>query len=162
MRRLSASSTYVYKRAFPVFWAVELGGLVLFIGMAIFNPTARPSYAQWVSVGFPFLIISVVSVFIFKTMIADLVDEVWLDNDQLLVKNRGAQTSVALVDVMNVNTTSMSNPRRVTLMLRVESRLGRNLTFIPDSPRGFAAAFTIDPIAAEVIARVDALRQVRR
>jgi len=46
--------------------------------------------------------------------------------------------------------------------LRVESRLGRNLTFIPDSPRGFAAAFTIDPIAAEVIARVDALRQVRR
>jgi hypothetical protein len=63
---------------------------------------------------------------------------------------------------MNVNATIMVNPRRITLLLRADSRFGRSITFMPTSPRGFGAAFKADPIAAELIGRVDALRQVRR
>jgi hypothetical protein len=162
MRRLSAPSTYVYKRAFPIFWLGALAILIVLVSAVFLDPDAWTSHEQWASFGFPFVVIGIGSVFTFKILIADLTDEVWLDNDQLLVKNRGEQGSIALTDVINVNATSMTNPRRITLMLRVASRFGRNITFIPDSPRGFAAAFKPDPIATELIGRIDALRQARR
>ena len=67
-----------------------------------------------------------------------------------------------LADVVNVNATIMTNPRRITLMLRTDSRFGRNITFMPASPRGFLGAFRMDPIATELIRRIDAIRQGRR
>ena len=99
---------------------------------------------------------------IYRKLISDLVDEVWLDGDQLLVKNGGQQARAGLADVINVNATIMINPRRVTLLLRTDSRFGRSITFIPASPPGFGAALKPDPIATELIGRIDALRQARR
>jgi len=101
-----------------------------------------------------------VGIFVFKQLIFDLVDEVWLEGDTLVVKNRGESTRLALSSVMNVNSTSMTNPPRITLMLRSESSpLGQNVSFIPAGGRSVFGAFKLHPIANDLIHRIDALRR---
>jgi hypothetical protein len=162
MRRLSSSLTFFYKRIFPVFW---FGFLLVFLAVALWGtrqPTAGVEHASVLPFLLMPLFIAVIGFVIFRKLIFDLVDDVWLDGDFLVVKNRGEQRRVALADVMNVNCSTLSNPRRVTLMLRADSRFGRSFSFIPASPRGFLSAFRPDPIASELIERVDALRRLPR
>ncbi|WP_458070346.1 hypothetical protein [Rhodanobacter sp. BL-MT-08] len=158
MRRLSSTFTVFYKRVFPVVWLL----VPAISGFALWNASMHGrAPAGWLPL-LPPVVIFVVGLAIHRKLIFDLVDEVWLDGDQLVIKDRGQQTRIALADVINVNATIMINPRRVTLMLRSDSRFGRTITFIPASPRGFGAAFKPDPIATDLIGRIDALRQARR
>lgn len=162
MRRLSSSSTYFYKRIFPALW---FGFLLVFLAVALWG-TQHGGISMQPEQTVPFLLAPVfmagVGFFVYRQLIHDLVDEVWLDGDWLVVKNHDEQRRVALSDVMNINASTMTNPCRITVMLRTDSRFGRNLTFIPASPRGFMSAFKLDPIAAELIERVDALRGASR
>lgn len=157
MRRLSSPYTLLYKRVLPFVWLL----LPLLSAWFLWNAPVHAQQPRWPAL-LPMLVIPAIGLVLFKRLIFDLVDEVWLDGEQLLVKNRGLQGRIALAEVVNVNATSMTNPRRVTLMLRSDSRFGRNVSFIPASPRGFASAFKPDPIAAELIERVDAIRQAHR
>ena len=162
MRRLSSSYTYFYKRIFPLLWGGFLLVVVAIQLGAIQHARTSVQPAQILPFVLMPLLMAGVGFFIYRKLIHDLVDEVWLDGDYLVVKNRGEQRRVALADVMNVNASTMTNPRRVTLMLRTESRLGRNVSFMPASPRRFMSAFQPDPIATELIERVDALRGASR
>ncbi len=162
MRRLSSSSTFFYKRVFPVFW---FGFLIVFFSISLWGTQHARMPAEPGQIA-PFLLMPIfmagVGFFIFRKLIHDLVDEVWLDGDWMVVKNRDEQWRVALTDVVNVNATTMTNPRRITVMLRTDSRHGRSFSFMPASPRRFLGAFSPDPIALELIERVDALRGVAR
>lgn len=162
MRRLSSSYTFFYKRVFPLLWC----GFLLFVFSMQFLAGRHARIPDESTDILPFLLMPVfmlgIGFFIYYKLIHDLMDEVWLDGDWLVVKNSGEQRRVALADVMNVNATTMTNPRRITVMLRTESRLGRNVSFMPASPRGFLSAFKPDPIATELIERVDALRGASR
>jgi hypothetical protein len=162
MRRLSSSLTFFYKKIFPALW---IGFMLTVFGLQIWAvPHVRadgPSQSIFPLVLMP-LFLTGVMFLLYRKLLRDLLDEVWLDGDWVVVKNRNEKIRVALSDVMNVNATTMTNPRRVTLMLRTDSRFGRNLTFIPASPRGFMSAFQPDPIATELIQRVDALRGASR
>lgn len=162
MRQLSSSLTFFYKRVFPVLW---IGFVLTIFGVQVWAMQhARanaPSPPFFPLVLMPLFMVGVM-LLLYRKLLYDLLDEVWLDGDYLVVKNRGEKIRVALRDVMNVNATTMTNPRRVTLMLRTDSRFGRNLTFMPASPRGFMSAFKPDPIATELIERVDALRGAPR
>ena len=158
MRRLSSSYTYFYKRIFPLLWC---GFLLVFVAIQLWAIQHARTPVQPAQI-LPFLLMPLLMVgvgfFIYRKLIHDLMDEVWLDGDYLVVKNRGEQRRVALVDVMNINASTMTNPRRLTVMLRIDSRFGRSFSFMPASPRGFMSAFQPDPIATELIERVDALR----
>ncbi len=156
MQRLSSPSTFFYKRVFPVFWF----GFLTVILLTSLGLSRAPLRADLT----PFLIgPAVMAIFGFvlmRKLVFDLVDEVWLDGDHLIIKNRGESSRLPLREVINVNATSMTNPRRVTLMLRAaSSRLGKEISFMPNSPRGFLSAFKTDPVAADLIDRIDALRQ---
>ncbi len=157
MRRLSSSATFFYKRIFPWGW---FGFVVLF---AVLGPMGIAANAGRLQEALPFLLMPVamlvVGFLIYKTLLADLVDEVWLDGDALVVKNRQQQVRVALGEVINVDCATMSNPRRIILKLRHDTRFGRRIPFIPNSPRGFLSAFRSDPIADELIERADAARR---
>ena len=157
MRRLSSSSTVFYKRVFPLLWLaiVALVGTMLWL---LPTRAGEPVWPQFLPL--PFLLI--VGFLVYRTLIAGLLDEVWLDGDDLLLKNRREQLRVALRDVMNINASTLTNPRRITVMLRTGSRFGRELSFIPASPRGLFSAFRPDPVATELIERVDSLRSVSR
>jgi hypothetical protein len=157
MRRLSSSFTFFYKRVFPIFW---FGFVLVFLLVTLVNPGPHGSQAL------PFLVVPVLMLVIgfvvMRKLVFDLVDEVWLDGDSLLVKNRQQEARIALADVINVNCTVLTNPRRITLRLRTDSRFGRDVTFMPNSPRGLFTAFRSDPVADELIQRADAARQGRR
>ena len=162
MRRLSSSSTFFYKRIFPVLW---FGFLLVFLAIALWGtlyPQASARPQPVVSFLLMPLLMAGIGFLVFRKLIFDLVDEVWLDGDWLVVKNRDEQRRVALSDVMNVNATTMTNPRRITVMLRTDTRYGRSFSFMPASPRGFLSAFKPDPIATDLIERVDALRRAAR
>src|SRR5574337_1480064 len=113
MRRLSSSSTYFYKRVFPLFW---FGSLLLFLGLALWG-RLRPGVFADAPPDAMFLLMPLlmggIGFAVFRKLVFDLVDEVELDGDWLVVRNRGERGRVALADVMNVNATTLSNPRRV-------------------------------------------------
>ncbi|HEY2623099.1 MAG TPA: hypothetical protein VGI53_06615 [Dyella sp.] len=156
MQRLSSRSTFFYKRVFPVFWFGFLA-VMLLTSLGLGRGPGRADLAPFL---FAPVIMAVIGYVLMRKLVFGLVDEVWLEGDQLLIRNRGEQSRIALRDVINVNATMMTNPRRITLMLRTESsRFGKELSFMPNSPRGIFSAFKTDPVAADLIHRIDALRQ---
>lgn len=162
MQRLSSTSTWFYKGLFPVLW---FGFISLFFVISLwarFHPeSVRGQPPDPMFLLMP-LLMAAIGYFVFRRLIFDLVDEVWLDGDWLVVTNRGEKRRVALGEVMNVNATTTTNPRRITVMLRTETRFGSSFSFIPAGSRGFLSLFKPDPIATELIKRVDAARQAAR
>ena len=159
MQRLSARSTGFYKRVFPALW---FGFIALFFALALWGRWhAGILHGESPDVMFLVtpLLMAAFGVVLFRRLLFDLVDEVWRDGDWLVLVDRGQKRRVALADVVNVNT-SNTNPRRITVMLRTGSP--SSFSFMPASPRGFLSAFKPDPIAIELISRVDALRQAAR
>ena len=156
MQRLSSQWTFFYKRIFPLFWFGMIA--ISTSAMWLVPHGATKQGAVWMSL-LPPVFMAVIGFVIFKALIFDLVDEVWLAGDHLLVRNRGDQVSVALGNVMNVSTTTMTNPPRISLMLRTESsRLGKVVTFIPAGRNGLLTMFKPNPVATLLIERVDAAR----
>lgn len=162
MRRLSSTSTGFYKRVFPVMW---FGFIALFLGFSLWS-RLQPQDVDGPPPDVMFvltpLFMAGVGFFTFRRLIFDLMDEVWLDGDWLVIGNRHDKCRVALADVMNVNATTATNPRRITLMTRTATRFGSSISFMPASPRGFLSAFKPDPIALDLIRRVDAARLAAR
>lgn len=156
MQRLSSPSTFFYKRVFPALW---FGFLAFFILVWAKVGVTQHRGDLWAPLLMP-VGMAVVGFVLFKRIIFDLVDEVWLDGETVVVKNRDATTRIPLRDVINVNASTMTNPPRITLMLRMESaHLGKAVTFMPAGPRGVFSAFKPNPVATDLIERIDALRR---
>lgn len=152
MRRISSRSTFFYKWIFPAVW---FGGLTLFIGASLFA-ASRSNQSSLL----PFLIMPAVMIgfgyFLMKKLVFDLVDEVWLDGDTLVVKDRGREQRIELADIKNVNYSSLVNPPRVTLSLRRPTVFGDHVVFC--APLRFVP-FSTSPIIDDLIDRVDFARQ---
>lgn len=156
MQRLSSAGTLWYKRVFPLFW---FGLLAVFLAIVWLQPGGPGKAPPRVMLVVPLLMMGIGYV-VMRKLVFDLVDEVWLEGDQVLVVQRGERTRIPLLQVMNVNATTMVNPPRVTLMLRQpDARLGDSVSFIPAGPRGFLSGFRPSPVAVDLIRRIDALRQ---
>jgi hypothetical protein len=91
-----------------------------------------------------------------KYLIFDLVDEVWDGGSELVVKNKGMEDRILLSDIMNISSTVLVSPPRVTLTLRRPSIFGNEITF---SPPISLVPFSKSPIVDELIQRVDATRR---
>lgn len=162
MQRLSSTSTGFYKRVFPVLW---IGFLGIFFGFSLWarwHPQAMKGPPMDVTFLWMPLLMAGIGVVFYRRFISDLMDEVWLDGDGLVIKNRAEKRRIALADVVNVNATISTNPRRITLMLRTETRFGSEVSFVPATTLGFLRLFKLDPIALDLIKRVDAARQAAR
>jgi hypothetical protein len=154
MRRISSRLTSFYKKTFPVVGCVAVLVTVVMAGVVV--RTGRPGTSVFLIM--PLLMLAV-GYAIYRNLVSGLVDEVWLEGDAIVVKNRDELAKIALHDVTNVDVSSMMNPRRITLTLRHETRWGNRIIFMPAVESvGFAYSFKPDPIAAELTARVDALR----
>jgi hypothetical protein len=154
MKRISSKRTIFYKRVFPVFW---FGFLAFFVLVGLL--TSRHAHTPAI----PMLIVPVVMVIagyaLFRRLLFDLVDEVWDDSDALIVKNAGVEERVPLRSIINIGYSLLTNPERVTLMLREGGALGKEITFVPLS-RGFSFRwFSRNPIIDELIERVDKARR---
>ena len=154
MRRISSRLTSFYKKTLPVIFCVVVA-LTAFSAWALMR-TGRPHVMAFLMM--PLLLIAM-SYLIYRHLIADLVDEVWLEGDAIIVKNRDELAKIPLRDVTDVNANTTMNPRRITLTLRNDSRWGRRITFMPAVESvGVTYSFKPDPIATELTSRIDALR----
>jgi hypothetical protein len=167
MRRLSSSSTFFYKRVFPAIW---LGIVGIGITAGLFGHTGpfrqhvgeRPPIDP-MAVVIPIMMF-VVGFVVFRRLLSGLADEVMLEGDTVIVKKGDEQLRIALTEVINVNSLNSVNPRRISLRLRNSTRLGRDIDFVPVGrrPMLFLGMTKLDPIAEELIDRIDALRRSNR
>jgi hypothetical protein len=155
MQRLSSPSTFFYKRVFPVFW---FGFLAVWTVGWTCGSLLTHNLMMLAALPGP-VIMALFGFWLFKTLLFDLVDEVWLDGNQLVVKCRDESSRIDLANVINVNASAMTSPPRITLTLRTGSpRLGKAVAFIPAGRNGLFAMFKPNPIASGLIEHIDALR----
>jgi hypothetical protein len=145
--------TFFNKRVFPVLW---FGFLILFIAgpfvsSVVWNTAPPP---------LPFFIVPMIMIaagyFVMKRLIFVLVDEVWEDDNSLLIKNRGEEERVAFSDIKNVSYSPFMNPPRVTLSLWRSTVFGDDITFT--APVRFIP-LSQSPVIKDLIDRVDHARR---
>ena len=86
-----------------------------------------------------------------RFLIFPLMDEVWIDEDQIVIKNREEEDSFPLQNIVNVESSIRLNPERIILTLREPCKFGSRITFEPPF-RWWR--FTKHPLAAELMAKV--------
>lgn len=101
------------------------------------------------------LSMAVFGYYIMKKLVFDLIDEVYDEGQSLLFKNGGKEVRVNLVEIKNVSYTTAVNPPRVTVSLRYETELGKELTF---SPPASIISFKKNKDIEELIDRIDKAR----
>ena len=154
MKQISAKSTFLYKKVFPLFWF----GFLTLMCIAILLSGGRqrpPVQIIFVPVG-----LAIFGFFLMKKLIWDLADAVYDDGDFLLVRKGPEKERIALSDIMNVSASMMTNPPRITLRLVTPGKFGEEISFSPIS--GFRLnPFAKNPIAEDLIVRVYRARSKR-
>jgi hypothetical protein len=133
--------TFVYKKVFPV---------VFYGFLAIVAAVALPDAIQQKEVWFLLLVLLVLSAIgyvVIRGFLLDLVDEVYLLNDDLVVRNGGVEDRFCVSRILNVDSSTLTNPERITLTLREPCKFGETVTFAPPIRFGFGR----HPLAAELI-----------
>ncbi|HEX3487575.1 MAG TPA: hypothetical protein VHT51_21140 [Micropepsaceae bacterium] len=156
--QISSKMTFFYKRIFPVLW---FGVVALFVVMAIPANVAFSSAPGAIPI-LPFLLVPgfmvVFGYFLFRSLIFDLADDVIDEGSALAVRKANVIERIALGDIINVNSTILMNPPRITLTLRRPCGFGDTVSFMPPVRFVFLPPFAIHPIAADLIRRIDAQR----
>ena len=134
MNRISSRATFFQKRIFPVLW---FGFLIVFAGIAIFSGIVARDPAFLVV---PCLM-AVLGFFLTRFLLWDLADEVTDHGSYLLVRRGSVEERVDLANIMNVSSTTLVSPPRVTLRLIAAGKFGKEIVFSPIRP------FTLNPFA---------------
>ena len=147
MRKISGSNVY-FKKILPFIWFGFLGFFIV---------TTVESGAAGKSIMFSIMPIfmGVFGFFLFKRLVWDLVDEVYDTGDELLFRKGGTEQRVKLRDIVNIDSSRMNSPERITINVRNEGPLGKELVFNP--PMRFFT-YTRNPLVTELIERVDRAR----
>lgn len=129
MIRISSRSTFFHKKIFPAFWFGFLAVFIIFTIVAFgVNSLAGLFLAAPV-------FIAIMGYFMMKKMVFDLIDEVYDHGDFLLFINSGKEVRINLRDIMNVRYSTILSPPKVTMSLRHETELGRELSFSPPAKK---------------------------
>ncbi len=134
--------TFFNKRVFPAIW---FGGLALTTAGGLAGGALQG--IQWPAVLVP-VGLAVFGYWLMRTLVFDLMDEVLLDDNILVVRNRGEEDRMPVTNIINVDSTIMVNPERITLSLREPSIFGDEISFTPPARLW---PFSPSPIAKELI-----------
>ena len=148
MRQLSSRMTFWHKRVFP---AVSVGFLALWTSLAVpaIIKGGMPVFALLIPIG-----LAVFGYFFMRWLVFPLADEVFLDGDDLLVRKNDLEARIPVRQIINVDSSMMTNPERITLSLREPCVFGHEIIF---SPIHRFHLFSRHPIAEELIARANGL-----
>lgn len=152
MKKISSGATVFYKRLFPLVWFGFIGFAVV---MALLE--GHLEKGQWMFVIMP-LFMAVIGFVIMKQLLWDLVDEVRDGGDHLLIRKGDEQERVPLKNIINVSSTTHTNPPRVTLRLLRPGKFGSEVTFTPARKTAFSFSWK-NPIIDDLIVRVDRARR---
>ena len=154
MKQISSKATFFQKRVFPSLWF----GILTVVLVSIIIGRTKDQHIPWPLVFVP-LAMATVGYLMFKVLFFDLADEVHDRGDALLVRRKGKEVTLPLLNIINVSATVFQNPPRITLTLREPCELGKEIAFMPPHRWNM---FKPSPVAADLIERIDALRQNRR
>ena len=154
MRVISSRWTFFYKRIFPLFW---FGFLAFFVANVLWLGPREHHFDPLFLIG-P-LVMAVFGFFLMRSLIFDLADEVLDAGNALIVRKGSDEVRVPLADIVNVDSSPLVNPPRITLTLRASGRLGRKIAFSPPPSRKIFAPFAPNATAEELIDRVDRARR---
>jgi hypothetical protein len=127
MKKISSKITFFHKKVFPTIWFGFLGVFLVINGSALLVSTnGLPSPFLLLPVG-----MGVLGYFLFKNLVFNLMDEVFDGGDYLLVKKGDEEARIQLTNIISINYSVKSNPRRATLTLRDECTFGKEVSFLP-------------------------------
>lgn len=152
-KRISSRSSAFYKSMLPAIWY----GMVLVMAVLLWKLRQKDHHiGLWVFL-FPVLMAAIFHV-LGKSLLSDLVDQVWDNGSELIVLNDGHVEHLPLSNIVNISYSGLTNPKRATLMLRQPGRWGRKFGFIPvrSSIRFFSLG--ANEMIDELIRRVDKAR----
>jgi hypothetical protein len=152
-KRISSGSSAFYKRMLPLIWY----GIVLVVCVLLWNLRRMDPRLGWWMFLAP-LFMAVMFHVLGKGLLADLVDEVWDNGQELIVVNEGHAEHVALKNIVNISYSGYTNPKRVTLTLRQAGRLGSKFSFIPPRSTVRFLSLGTNEMVDELIQRVDKVR----
>jgi hypothetical protein len=150
MKKLTSRRTFFFKRVFPAIW---FGFLGIFILLSMFAGI-KGNGLEIVFFIVP-LSMAVFGYFMMKKLVFDLIDEVYDEGQTLLFKNGGTEVRINLTDIKNVSYATAVNPPRVTISLRQETELVKELTF---SPPASLIPFMKNKDIEDLIDRIDKAR----
>jgi hypothetical protein len=153
MTRISSTRTFFMKRIFPLLFLVIMAIPVV---VALNIPGKAP-----VQLFIAPLVLLPVLFIVMGKLVWDLADEVYDGGDYLLVKKGGKEERIPLSNIMNVSSTLMVNPPRITLRLVTPGKFGKDVTFSPVKPFSLNP-FTQNAVAENLIERVDKARRGSR
>ncbi|MBS0431613.1 MAG: hypothetical protein JSS21_04315 [Proteobacteria bacterium] len=111
----------------------------------------------------PFLLLPVAMLvfgyFLFRNLAWDLADQVQDGGTYLLVRRGSIEQRVQLSDILNVSMSQFTNPKRLTLRLRTPCQFGDEIAFIPKLPAWQINPFARNPVAEDLMRRVDSARR---
>jgi hypothetical protein len=146
MRRISSKATFWNKKIFPFMWFGFMGlGTCLVILVIIQNKA--PVVILIAPIFMMFL-----GYFLMRFLVFPLADEVYISGDHIVVRDKGIEDEFLISEIINVDSSIMINPPRITLTLRNPSKLGKEIIFCPPA-RLFG--FSRHPIAEELIQKAN-------
>lgn len=148
MRRISSKMTWWNKKAVPTLWFGFLAVFTCFWIPAVLQGQV-PAFTLLGPIG-----MAVFAYLLMRALVFCLVDEVWLDGDDVIVRNRGEEDRFPIANIANVDCAFLTNPERITLTLRTPTHFGREIAF---SPPQRLFPFGRHPIARELVARIHGL-----
>lgn len=149
MRRISSPWTWWYKRGFPILWFGFLALCVLLVALAAPGQQAPPEMVL-VPAG-----MALFGYVLMRWLVFPLADEVYLSDDLVIVRSGAEEDSFPITNIINVESSRMMHPERITLTLREPCRFGREVVFSP--PTRWGLALTRHPLADELIRRANGL-----
>jgi hypothetical protein len=144
MRRISSKNTYFNKKVFPIIWFGFIG-----LWTCIAAPVIIHKGGPFVILVGPIFMI-IFGYFLMRFLVFPLADEVYIFNDEIVVRNKGDEDRFPISEIINVDSSIMVNPPRITLTLRNPSKFGKEIIF---SPPVRLFNFSRHPIAEELIER---------
>jgi hypothetical protein len=104
MRRISSSLTWWHKKAFPAIWFGFLGLFtVAWIPGVILQQVPAPTLL--IPLG-----MAAFGYVLMRLLVFPLVDEVWIEDNEIIVRNRGQEERFPITNIMNVEASLFVNP----------------------------------------------------
>jgi hypothetical protein len=130
MHQISSGRTGFTKWVFPALWC---GSLLLVVGLSVSDGTLERDPLLFLGP----LVMLIFGLVVFRFYLWNLADAVFDHGTYLIARRRGVEARVAIDNIMNVNTSALSNPKRVTLRLVQPTALGSEIAFIPKTTFSF-------------------------
>ncbi|MBS0193084.1 MAG: hypothetical protein JSR34_02480 [Proteobacteria bacterium] len=158
MSVISSQGTGLYKYFVPVVW---IGGVMVMLAFVIADGIRHdPRFSPVPVIGL--LGMLAFAVYVMRKTLWDLMDRVEDHGEFLLVRRGHIEDRIPISDIMNVSMSHNQSPARLALRLRKPCRLGDEVAFVPAGSWGATRTFARNPVAEDLLARVDRMREVAR